>query len=84
MEKIQKELKVRHLVLFILGLICDSTGTAFMSKLADHSDGSIIGVHGVTGAIAIVLMIVHAAWAGAVLIRKDEKRQQDLKGVVLH
>lgn len=77
MEKIQRVLKVRHLVFFILGLICDSTGTALMSRLADHSDGSIIGVHGITGAIAILLMIIHVIWASVVLIKKDEKKQQN-------
>lgn len=76
-EKIQKVLKVRHLVLFVLGLICDSTGTALMSTLADHSAGSKMGVHGVTGAIAIILMLVHAIWALIVLLKKDEKRQQN-------
>lgn len=77
MEKIQKELKIRHLVLFVLGLICDSTGTALMSKLADHSTSKALGVHGVTGAIAIIFMVVHAAWAALVLAKKDEKKQQN-------
>lgn len=77
MEKIQKELKIRHLILFVLGLICDSTGTALMSKLADHSTSKALGVHGVTGAIAIILMVVHAAWAAVVLAKKDEKKQQN-------
>lgn len=77
MEKIQKKLKVVHLVLFVLGLICDSIGTALMSTLAEHSDGSFLGVHGITGAIAIILMFVHAAWALIVLIKKNEKQQQN-------
>lgn len=77
MEKIQKRLKVRHLVFFLLGLVCDSTGTALMSRIADHSDGSGMGVHGITGAIAIGLMIVHAVWAIIVLVTKKEKQQQN-------
>lgn len=77
MEKIQKQLKVKHLVLFILGLICDSTGTGLMSTLADHSDGSGMGVHGITGALAIGLMVIHAIWAAIVLIKKNEKQQQN-------
>jgi uncharacterized repeat protein (TIGR03987 family) len=30
-------------------------------------------MHGVTGVIAILLMMIHAIWATVVLIRKDEK-----------
>lgn len=77
MEKIQKQLKVRHLVLFLLGLVCDSTGTALMSMIADHADGSGMGLHGITGAVAIILMVVHAVWALIVLIKKNEKQQQN-------
>jgi uncharacterized repeat protein (TIGR03987 family) len=32
-----------------------------------------MSAHGITGAVAIVLMVVHAVWATAVLARKDEK-----------
>lgn len=77
MEKIQKRLKVSHLVFFVLGLICDSTGTALMSTMADHSGGSLMNLHGITGVIAIVLMFVHALWALIVLVKKDEKKQQN-------
>lgn len=76
MEKLQRTLKVSHLVLFILGLICDSTGTALMSKLADHSTGSLISIHGITGAIAIILMFIHALWALIVLVKKNEQAQK--------
>lgn len=76
MEKIQKRLKPIHLAFFILGLICDSTGTALMTRMADHTNGKIIGVHGITGALAIVLMFIHAIWAIVVLAKKDEKAQQ--------
>ena len=30
-------------------------------------------IHGITGVLAIVLMIIHAAWALIVLLKKDEK-----------
>ena len=32
-----------------------------------------MGVHGITGLIAIILMMLHAVWATAVLVRRDEK-----------
>jgi uncharacterized repeat protein (TIGR03987 family) len=44
-----------------------------MSRMADGSGGGLMSAHGITGAVAIVLMMVHAVWATAVLVRKDEK-----------
>lgn len=69
-ERISKRLKVWHAVVFWLGLICDTIGTGAMGKLA----GSMIqfNFHGLTGLLAILLMLFHAAWATSVLIKKDE------------
>jgi len=69
-EKIQKRLKVWHAVVFWLGFICDTIGTGAMGKLA----GSLIqfNFHGLTGMLAILLMLFHAIWATLVLIKKDE------------
>ena len=71
-----KVLKPIHLVFFWLGLCADTTGTMMMSKLADGTGGGLMGAHGITGLIAIVLMMVHAVWATVVLVRKDEKSMQ--------
>jgi uncharacterized repeat protein (TIGR03987 family) len=30
-------------------------------------------IHGITGLLAILLMLVHATWATVVLLRKDER-----------
>ena len=68
-----KVLKPVHLVFFWLGLICDTTGTMLMSRMADGSGGGLMSAHGITGMIAIVLMMIHAVWATVVLARKDEK-----------
>lgn len=68
-----KTLKPAHLVFFWLGLCMDSAGTYIMSRMADGSGGGLMSAHGITGAVAIVLMVVHAVWATAVLVRKDEK-----------
>jgi uncharacterized repeat protein (TIGR03987 family) len=68
-ERIAGRLKPWHLVFFWLGLVCDTAGTALMMEMAG---GLTFGVHGVTGVTAILLMVVHAIWATAVLIRKDE------------
>jgi uncharacterized repeat protein (TIGR03987 family) len=68
-ERIQGRLKPWHLVFFILGLICDTVGTGMMF---DFAGGMTLDVHGISGLIAIVLMLIHAVWAAVVLLRKDE------------
>ena len=78
-ERRSKSLNKTHLILFWLGLICDTTGTITMSKIA--KSGIAIGdvatqtLHGLTGFLAIVLMLFHALWATYVLIKNDEKRR---------
>jgi len=69
-EKIQKRLKLWHVVVFWLGLISDTIGTGAMGKLV----GSIIqfNFHGLTGLAAILLMLFHAVWATIVIVRKNE------------
>lgn len=70
-EKLQKILKPWHVVVFWLGLICDTTGTTLMSMLAQNQGANIF--HAVTGAIAILLMLFHVIWATVVLVQKKEK-----------
>ena len=72
-EHRSKMLKPVHLAFFWLGLCADTTGTMMMSKLADGSGGGLMGAHGITGMIAIILMMIHAVWATVVLVRKDDK-----------
>ena len=69
-ERITGRLKGWHLIFFWLGLACDTVGTAIM---IDYAGGLTGGMHGVTGMIAILLMIIHAIWATVVLARKDER-----------
>ena len=66
-------LKPVHLAFFWLGFCMDTTGTMMMSRLSGDSASSLIGAHGITGVIAILLMLVHAIWATVVLMRRDEK-----------
>lgn len=70
-EKIQGGLKKWHLTIFWLGLIFDTLGTTLMSKIADN--GFEMNFHGITGLLAIVLMLFHAIWATIVLVRNNEK-----------
>ena len=69
-ERISGRLKPWHLVFFVLGLICDTWGTGMM---VEYVGGMTVDIHGITGLIAILLMLVHAVWAFFVLLRKDEK-----------
>ena len=32
-----------------------------------------LDIHGITGVVAIALMLVHAVWATVVLVRRDER-----------
>jgi len=70
-EKLQKTLKLWHVVVFWLGLICDTLGTTAMGEIA----GGLIQMnfHSLTGLLAIVLMIIHAVWATLVLVKNNEK-----------
>ncbi len=69
-EKFSSRLKWWHFVFFVLGLTCDTWGTGMMF---DFVGGMTLDIHGITGVIAIVLMLVHALWALIVLIKKNEK-----------
>jgi uncharacterized repeat protein (TIGR03987 family) len=70
-EKMQGELKKWHLVVFYIGLIFDTTGTTIMSKIA--TGGFKLNFHGITGLLAIILMLFHALWATVVLVKNDTK-----------
>lgn len=74
-EKLGGKLKSWHLVLFYIGLVCDTTGTLVMEAIAKSSGRLVSGdyIHGITGVIAIVLMIIHALWATYVLVKKNDE-----------
>jgi uncharacterized repeat protein (TIGR03987 family) len=69
-ERIQGRLKVWHTIFFWMGLVCDTWGTGIMF---DYVGGMTFDVHGISGLLAIVLMLVHAIWATYVLLKKDER-----------
>jgi uncharacterized repeat protein (TIGR03987 family) len=69
-ERIQGRLKAWHLVFFWAGLICDTSGTGIMMEM---SGGELFSIHGLTGLLAIGLMLIHAVWATIVLVRKNER-----------
>ncbi|MCK5635334.1 MAG: TIGR03987 family protein [Anaerolineales bacterium] len=69
-ERFAGTLKPWHLGFFWLGLVCDTWGTGLMFEMAG---GMTFDIHGLTGLLAIVLMLIHAIWATIVLLRKDER-----------
>ena len=69
-ERFAGRLKSWHLIFFWGGLICDTTGTGIMFEIAG---GIGVDIHSITGLVAIVLMLVHAIWATAVLVLRNER-----------
>jgi uncharacterized repeat protein (TIGR03987 family) len=69
-EKFAGRLKPWHLILFWLGFVCDTTGTTIMGDMAGKME---FNLHGITGALAILLMLGHALWATVVLVKKQEQ-----------
>ncbi|HWQ47213.1 MAG TPA: HsmA family protein [Longilinea sp.] len=73
-EKFAGRLKPWHLVFFWIGFVFDTTGTTLMGQIAG---GLRFNIHGVTGALAILLMVFHAIWATIVLVKKDDHAIQN-------
>ena len=79
-ERKAKVLKKNHVIIFYLGLICDTTGTFLMREIAKSGTIAISStaqmIHGVTGTIAILLMLFHAVWATWVIYQNDKEKQK--------
>ena len=63
-ERAMRVLRGRHLLLFWLGFCCDTIGTTLMGRIAGGP--LILSFHGVTGLLAILLMLFHAVWGTVV------------------
>jgi uncharacterized repeat protein (TIGR03987 family) len=69
-ERFAGRLKLWHRLFFWAGFVFDTTGTTLMGIMA----GSMkFDFHGITGALAISLMLGHAIWASIALLAKKEK-----------
>jgi uncharacterized repeat protein (TIGR03987 family) len=69
-ERVGHRLRPWHLAFFWSGLVCDAIGTDAMRRLVG---GLRLNAHGVTGALALLLMLAHAVWATVVLVRADQR-----------
>ncbi|EPY2276665.1 HsmA family protein [Clostridium sporogenes] len=78
-ERKSNTLKKWHVITFWIGLIFDTTGTLTMDKIAKAGSTAIssnqLALHGITGGLAIVLMLLHALWATWVLYKNDENKK---------
>ncbi|MGL4761007.1 MAG: HsmA family protein [Sarcina sp.] len=77
-ENRAKVLKKKHVVIFWIGLVCDTLGTFTMSRIAAAgTDKGITPVqlliHQSTGTLAIILMLIHAVWATYIISRGSDK-----------
>lgn len=63
-----------HAIVFWLGFMFDTTGTAIMGEISES--GFSFNLHGITGAIALLLMAFHAIWATVILTRKVDHARQ--------
>lgn len=79
-ERRSKSLNKNHVIIFWLGLVCDTIGTFTMEQIAKSGSASFtktsLNIHGITGLLAIVLMLFHALWATWVLYKNDETKKQ--------
>lgn len=74
-ERKQGILKFWHVVIFCIGLIFDTLGTTFMSKISGSM--LIASFHGITGLSALLLMIFHVLWAILVLLKNNEEMKRE-------
>lgn len=73
-ERHSGSLRIKHIVMFGLGLVFDTTGTTIMSAIAKNEvAASNFSLHQVTGMAAIILMAFHFLWAIYVLMKGTEK-----------
>ena len=74
-----KILRWSHFIFFVIGFVADTTGTLAMSSMADRtetSESALISLHGITGALAIALMLIHVIWALIVLVKGSDKAKE--------
>lgn len=73
MEKKAGILNLKQLIIFSFGLVFDTVGTTLMGEM---SEGFTFDIHGITGAVALGLMLIHVAWAWFVHLKGSEKQKR--------
>ncbi|RJF71167.1 TIGR03987 family protein [Deinococcus cavernae] len=75
-EKRAGTIRPLHLAAFWFGLICDTTGTETMRRIALESGGGGLNLHSALGALALLLMAVHAVWATLTYFKNNVQAMQ--------
>jgi uncharacterized repeat protein (TIGR03987 family) len=70
-ERLSRYLKRWHVAAFWTGFAFDVSGTFSMALLSENPY-NLLHLHSITGQIAIWLMLIHAVWATAVVIKGNE------------
>lgn len=74
-EKLQGVLKKWHVVIFWIGFAFDTIGTSLMAEM---SEGEFkLNLHGITGMLAILLMLFHAIWATIVIVKDNKESMKN-------
>lgn len=81
-EKIQRQLKIWHSVMFWIGFVFDTAGTTVMSRLTETQFQ--FNLHAVTGLLAILIMLFHATWSTIVLIRNNDSVRRNFRKLSIH
>jgi uncharacterized repeat protein (TIGR03987 family) len=71
-ERIARMLKPWHVVTFWTGFVFDVAGTLAMHRLSG-GEFDILEPHTLTGQIALWLMLAHATWATAVILKNQQR-----------
>lgn len=74
-ERFSKYLKGWHVAAFWTGFVFDVSGTWAMSRMSQHPF-NILELHTLTGQIALWLMLIHAIWASAVVVKGSEETRK--------
>lgn len=78
-ERRASVLNKKHVIVFWIGICFDTTGTLLMRNMANAGEkisaSSTMSIHGITGVLAIVLMLFHAIWATTTYLSDNEKRK---------
>ena len=69
-ERKVRTLRKSHIIIFWIGLFFDTLGTSAMSII---SDGFTFDIHGITGLVALILMLIHVLIATIVYFKGSEK-----------
>jgi len=80
-ERAAATLKPWHLALFWAGLVFDTTGTTLMTDIAGGWRGDL---HAYVGLAAVVLMLIHSAWATIALVLRKERVLQGFHRFSIH